>query len=64
MEAAPEVKARLPFKTVREYYEDSYRVSHSSSFIQYTSNAKVLDMWKTDKENEFAVILDKTIFHP
>jgi len=21
-------------------------------------------MWKTEKENEFAVVLDKTIFHP
>lgn len=50
--------------TIRDYYEDSYKVNSGLTLVQYESTARVLDMWKGEKDSEFVVVLDRTIFHP
>jgi Ser-tRNA(Ala) deacylase AlaX len=46
---------KCPHKTVREYFDDTYR---------FTGSGTVLEITPTDKPEVFEVILDKTIFHP
>ena len=47
-----------PYKTQREYYEDTYK---------FKSTASVIDIIQTEdekREGKYEIVLDKTIFHP
>lgn len=63
-EKAPVTK--LPYKTHREYFEDSYKVIYliQSQYDQFNSTGKLLYLSEPDKDNLFTLILDNTIFHP